>query len=61
MSEETTAGFYRVNNEQLEFSPGNLYGPGWDLLVSEKDEYTYPMHEWYWFDTQEAAKEFFNI
>ena len=54
------AGFYRKVNDEIECSVSNLFGPGWDLLVSEKDQYAYPMHGWYWFDSKEAAENFFN-
>lgn len=26
-----------------------------------KDDYTFPIDGWYWFDTDEEANEFFNI
>jgi hypothetical protein len=34
---------------------------GVDLTVDNKDEHTYPVEGWYWFDTEDQAKEFFGI
>jgi hypothetical protein len=34
---------------------------GLDLTVLDKDDHTYPVEGWYWFDTLEEAKAFFNI
>jgi hypothetical protein len=31
------------------------------LLKTNRTEYTYPVDGWYWFDTLEEAKQFFNI
>jgi hypothetical protein len=36
--------------------------PDYDLFVEDKDSYTYPTQDgWYWFDTLEEAEKFFNI
>ena len=53
-------GFYRKVDDAIECSISDLFGPGWDLLISEKDQYTYPAHGWYWFDSKEEAENFFN-
>jgi hypothetical protein len=31
------------------------------LFLEKKDEYTYPVHGWYYFATESEAKEFFGI
>ena len=56
---ETTAGFYKKINDGIEYSASNLFGPGWDVLISEKDIYTYPIYNWFWFDSKEEAEQFF--
>ena len=38
-----------------------VYGPGFTLLVADKDTYTYPVEGWYWFDTAEEAATFFDV
>lgn len=46
---------------------GFAYGPyvsmpdGTFLNIEHKDEYTYPIDGWYYFETEEEAKTFFNI
>jgi len=55
-----TSGFYKLEDEQVLFAPGNVYGPGWTLLRSEYDRYTYPYNDWYWFDTIRQAYTFFD-
>lgn len=54
-----TAGFY---NKEFMLRAGKfVYGPGFSLLIDKKDEYTYPIAEWYYFDNVEEASTFFNV
>lgn len=55
-----TAGFYRCE-EILMHGPTAVHGPSFNLLREEKDLYTYPVEGWYWFDSEEEAKEFFGL
>lgn len=32
-----------------------------DLNRDEKDNYVYPVHDWYWFDTEDEARAFFGL
>jgi len=52
--------FYKLDNELLE-APNFVHGFGYDLNLITKDTYTYPVDGWYWFDTIEEARIFFNI
>jgi len=54
-----TQGFY---NPELNIrANGDIYGPGYILLVADKDTYTYPIFGWTWFDTAIEAKEELGI
>ena len=56
-----SSGFYSFN-DSLFYAPNFVYFPdGTSLLVENKDNYSYPDNGWYWFDSEEAAKLFFNI
>jgi hypothetical protein len=54
--------FYSYTDNVLYEAPNFVSLPiGLDLTVDNKDEHTYPVEGWYWFDTEELAKEFFGI
>lgn len=58
---EDTSGFYRLYPEGL-FYGKIVYGVnGGDLLPENKDNYSYPMGNWYWFDSILEANQFFGI
>ncbi len=57
-----TEGFYKLDTDLL-YAPNFVYG-GYDayqLLKENKETYTYPVDGWYWFNTEEEAKTFFNL
>jgi hypothetical protein len=58
---EDTSGFYKYQDNELYYGPNFVYGPTFELLKGVKDTYTYPVDGWYYFDTIEDAKTFFNI
>jgi hypothetical protein len=50
---ETTAGFYRQNEDLTwEYAPNFVYAPDYTLLKEEKDTYEYPVDGWTWYDEQ---------
>jgi hypothetical protein len=50
---ETTAGFYKQNEEeQWMYAPNFVYAPDYTLLKEEKDTYNYPVDGWTWYDEQ---------
>ena len=55
--------FFRVDQQDdFQEAPNYVYAPDYTLQKEEKDTYEYPTDGgWYWFDTVEEAKIFFNI
>jgi len=58
---ETTAGFYKLEDNNWQYAPNFVDAPNYQLLKENKDTYTYPIDGWYWFDTEQEAYEFFQI
>jgi hypothetical protein len=54
----TTSGFYLSD---LTYAPNWVLAPGYELLRSAKDSYTYPVQGWYWFNSLGEACEFFGV
>jgi hypothetical protein len=57
---EDTNGFYKLDGELL-YAPNFVLNANYELRKETKDEHTYPVDGWYWFDTEEEARLFFNI
>lgn len=57
---QDSSGFYKYE-EILLHGPNAVHGPDFSLLKEEKDNYSYPVEGWYWFDSEEVAKEFFGV
>lgn len=54
--------FYNFQEDLLQEAPNFVIFPdGTELFAEYKDTYTYPVYDWYWFDTIEEAKSFFGI
>lgn len=58
---ESTSGFYKKDQDQLLFAPNFVYGGFFELFKENKDSYQYPVSDWYWFDSEEEARTFFNL
>lgn len=56
-----TAGFYKYESEILSYGPNFVLNLDYELRAESKDEYTYPIDGWYWFNSLEDACLFFNI
>jgi len=56
-----TIGFYATLEEKLCYGPNFISTPNFELLKENKDDYQYPMDGWYWFDSEEEARIFFNL
>ena len=55
-------GFYKFeNNNLLRFAATGVYAPNFTLLAAEQETYTYPVDGWRWFNSQDAAEQFFEI
>lgn len=53
-------GFYKYENEQLQFA-NSIISTDYILIKEDKDNYQYPVDGWYWFESEEEAKQFFNV
>jgi hypothetical protein len=58
---KNTSGFYQAAGKHLAFAPNKVMAPDYTLDRADKDSYSYPAHGWYWFDTEEQAREFFGL
>lgn len=57
-----TSGFYKCENQQyLLYAENSVINKDYQLYREEHETYTYPVDDWYWFNTEEEAKAFFNI
>jgi hypothetical protein len=59
---ENTSGFYKLDGDLL-YAPNFVLGAyqAYELRKETHQEHTYPIDGWYWFDTEDAAREFFNL
>lgn len=55
----TFSGFYKKDIEILH-APNLVYNNDYTLNADLKDDYTYPVDGWYWFDDIESAYLFFD-
>ena len=56
-----TSGFYKNDNGTLLHGPNFVLNSNYELKKENKDQYQYPIDDWYWFDTEKEAKIFFSI
>ena len=55
-------GFYKNENGELFHGPNYVIFPtNEELNIDLKDTYTYPVYGWYYFDSEEEARIFFNL
>jgi hypothetical protein len=54
---ETTAGFYKLEDDNWQYAPNFVYAPNYTLLKEEKDTYEYPVDGWSWYDEQPYITE----
>lgn len=47
--------FFKKQDEILHTAPNFVVGPGFELHADTKDQHTYPVEGWYWFDTLDQA------
>lgn len=58
---EDTSGFYLYQDGALTFAPNFVENTNFQLYRDQKDTHNYPVHGWYWFDTEDDARAFFNM
>lgn len=61
-----TSGFYYVDGEELYYAPERVTGPNFSLNRNNPDDRDNTLNGsattgWYWFDTEEEARVFFNL
>lgn len=52
---ENTSGFYKEENGELVYGPNFVLNKNFELYKETRDQYTYPVDGWYWFDSEEEA------
>ena len=52
--------FYKYQDDTLLFGCV-VTAPTFELTIETKNDFQYPVDNWYWFDTLEEAEKFFNI
>jgi hypothetical protein len=57
---EDTSGFYKEENGELIYGPNFVLNKNYELRKETHDQHTYPVDGWYWFDSQDEARLFFN-
>lgn len=61
MENQNTSGFYKNDNGFLSYGKNYVLSGSYNLYKEQKESYTYPYDGWYWFDSEDQAREFFNI
>ena len=59
--QENTSGFYKYEGEELTYAPNFVCAPSFEIFREQKDQYGYPIHGWYWFESKAEAEIFFGI
>lgn len=55
-------GFYFLDeNNNLIYGPNEICDAGFHLVKEDHESYNYPICGWYWFDSEEEARLFFEI
>jgi hypothetical protein len=52
---------YKLDEGSLLCGPTTVMGADIELLRQDKDTYDYPVAGWYWFDSEEEAREFLGL
>ena len=53
-------GFYKLDGDLL-YGPNYVLNAEYELRRDAKDQYTYPIGGWYWFDSDAEARVFFGL
>lgn len=53
--------FAKNDNGNLLTAVSAVKSADYSLEAEKHEEYTYPVDGWYWFDTETAAREFFDL
>ena len=56
-----TSGFYKLEEDNnLQYAPNGVIST-YELHRSLMDTYDFPIDGWYWFNTEDEARNFFNL
>jgi hypothetical protein len=55
-----TSGFYKLDGSLL-YGPNYVLNADYELRRETRDDHSYPVDGWYWFDTEEKARLFFDL
>lgn len=58
---ENTSGFYKLDGSSLLFGPNFVLNANYQLFKDKKNIYEYPVDGWYWFDSEEEARIWFDL
>lgn len=58
---EDTSGFYKLDGETLLFGPNFVLNKDYELRRATKDQHTYPIDGWSWFDSEPEARAFYGL
>lgn len=58
---EETQGFYKNDDGTLLYGPNFVLNANYELRKETKDDHTYPVDGWYWFDSEDDARNYFGI
>lgn len=53
---ENGKGFYKLDGEELLYAPNGVMLSGKELYIECKDDYTYPIEGWYYFNNELEAQ-----
>lgn len=57
-----SAGFYKIDGtNNLIYAPNTVLNAEFELTKEKHEEYKFPIDGWYWFNSEEEAREFFNL
>jgi hypothetical protein len=55
-----TSGFYKLDGSLL-YGPNYVLNADYELRRETRDDHSYPVDGWYWFDTEDEARLFFSL
>lgn len=58
---KNTEGFYKNDDGCLLYGPNYVLSGSYNLYKDQKDSYEYPVFGWYWFNSEDEARLFFNL
>lgn len=58
---DDTSGFYKADGGALLFGPNFVESRDYKLERARHGEYAYPVHGWYWFESEAEAREHFGL